>query len=297
MASSTEQSPAFDPVSDVLSPGRKVSLPLPTDIVVSRPILVPSQPWVPITDSAVAEVASEIPISPLSQASLEIAIYAVGFDDTNGNGQADDSELPPRNNIAFPEELAIDKPQEEADARPNDSIRSEKAEVKHGEVVEETRELKGVAAATTEQLDRWVDEYQKDPLKRSGAYAIISKDSITGVEVLRVFSIRDGEEENRNEAFAPQSDSPNSSTQETATGNNEVTDEAPLPQAAQPVDRDDLSYSDPTCDSPSINLLTSNEFLATSSVAVVVASHIKLSEPTTHSYRRRARRMRNGASS
>jgi hypothetical protein len=293
LASSTEQSPAFDPVFEVYSPGRKVSLPLPTDIVVARPILVPSQPWVPNTESAVSLGTTELQSSPVNQANFEIAIYEIGFDDANGDGQPDDSELPLRNRIVFSENDETSKQVDGQDIEKSEVVRPKSTGVKHGGVVEETRDIKGVAAATTEQLDNWVDEYRKDPLRRSGAYAIISKDSITGVEVLRVFSIRDSETDKANESVDQPIAQPNGSSQESEVGNDSKTDNA-LPPPVQPVGRDDLGFAPSIDGGSSLELLGCHEVFAGGSIAMVIASRIAGKESSETSFRRRARRMRNG---
>jgi hypothetical protein len=294
LASSTEQSPAFDPVLDVYSPGRKVSLPLPTDIVVSRPILVPSQPWVPNTDSAVALETTEIPSSPLSQASFEIAIYEIGFEDTNANGQPDDSELPLRNKVVFSTADNLSEKSTNQINESDDSMRPDVVRAKQGEVIEKTRDVKGVAAATTEQLDNWMDEYRKDPLKRSGAYAIISKDSITGVEVLRVFSIRDSESDNQHDTLSPQGTNGSESSRESAVENSLDAIQAPLPAPAVPTDRDDLSMVAPIDCGNSTELVMCNVLIAGSGVAMVSASRTRANASIEPSFRRRDRRRRTG---
>jgi hypothetical protein len=294
LASSTEQSPAFDPVFEVYSTGRKVSLPLPTDIVVARPILVPSQPWVPNAESAVSLGTTELQSSPVSQANFEIAIYEIGFDDANGDGQPDDSELPLRNRIVFSENDETSKQVDGQDIEKSEVVRPKSTEVQHGGVVEETRNIKGVAAATTEQLDNWVDEYRKDPLRRSGAYAIISKDSIKGVEVLRVFSIRDSETDKVNESVDQPMAQPNGSLQEPEVGNDSKTDNATPPPPVKPVGRDDLSFAPAIDNAFSLERLGCHEVFAGGSIAMVIASRIAGKESSETSFRRRARRRRNG---
>jgi hypothetical protein len=294
LAASTEQSFAFDPVFEVFAIGRKVSFPLPSDIVVARPILVPSQPWFPNTESAVELGTTELQSSPVSQAKFEIAIYEIGFDDTNADGQPDDSELPDRYSIVF---LENDETSEQADGpetEKKDSIRLKKVEGKHGGVIEETRDMKGVAAATTEQLDNWVDEYRKDPLRRSGAYAIISKDSITGVEVLKVFSIRDSESDKQNESVDQQNEHPNGAPQESEMGKASNADTAPLPPPAKPADREDFSFVTPVEAGDSIEMQGCNGVFAGSSIAMVIASRIGTTQSSKPTFRRRDRRKRNG---
>ena len=294
LAASTEQSFAFDPIFEVFAPGRKGSFPLPSDIVVARPILVPSQPWIPNTESAVSLGTTELQSSPVSQAKFEIAIYEIGFDDTNADGQPDDSELPDRYSIVFLENDATSEQADGPETEKKDSIRLKKVEGKHGGVIEETRDMKGVAAATTEQLDNWVDEYRKDPLRRSGAYAIISKDSITGVEVLKVFSIRDSESDKQNESVDQQTEHPNGPPQESEMGKASNADTAPLPPPAKPADREDFSFVTPVEAGDSIEMLGCNGVFAGSSIAMVIASRIGTTQSSKPTFRRRDRRKRNG---
>lgn len=153
----------------------------------------------PLVPPAFLEPASRLVDVPLPQAinteldfhvfaerSAEVAIYQVYFEDENGNGQADEMELPESQSILQYTVVGNREDEEHVfELEPNQRRKIDTLEVEAGN---------SATAADIEKLKR---EYLNDPRMPSGAYAIIEK-GVDGIEiVLEVFSIRDEPEEQR----------------------------------------------------------------------------------------------------
>jgi uncharacterized cupin superfamily protein len=181
--------PFADPVNGVLSPGRKISLPMTTEIVITPTILIE-----PIRDGILTPTNylmnnSDVEPSILSDAKFEVFIVKVGFEDADRDGQPSDRELPARS------EIQIMKILESREEIPNEATAEKSAELsmtlKAGEPKMQTQEIKSNQVPTPNQIQSWIDEYRNDPSKPSGAYAVILIDSVSGAKVLKVFAVRD----------------------------------------------------------------------------------------------------------
>ena len=181
--------PFADPVNGVLSPGRKISLPMTTEIVITPTILIE-----PIRDGILTPTNylmnnSDVEPSILSDAKFEVFIVKVGFEDADRDGQPSDRELPARS------EIQIMKILESREENPNEATAEKSAELsmtlKAGEPKMQTQEIKSNQVPTPNQIQSWIDEYRNDPSKPSGAYAVVLIDSVSGAKVLKVFAVRD----------------------------------------------------------------------------------------------------------
>ena len=184
--------PVVDLVGEVFSPGRKVSLSLPTEILVTPSILVAPVRIAPDAATTYTIVSSDAEPSVLSDARFEVFIVNVGFNDSNRDGQPSDSELPSRNEVRVD---SIVSKEEAAEETKNQSAQpaTKRLSLLPGEPNSSSQEFKSNAVPTAEDIEAWITEYKNDPTKPSGAYAIISDDSVTGVKVLKVFGVRDFE--------------------------------------------------------------------------------------------------------
>lgn len=192
--------PVVDPVADVFSPGRKISFSLPTEIIVTPAILVAPIRIAPEGATPFANTTSDVEPSVLSDGKIEVFIVNVGFDDTNRDGQASDFELPTRDQIQLD---AVVQPIKTTDssASPTEPASPQRTNLLPGEPNTASKEVKGSEVPSTDQIQNWMEEYRDDPNKPSGAYAIISVDSVQGAKVLKVFGVRDFEVTQPDEAM------------------------------------------------------------------------------------------------
>ncbi len=211
-----------DPVADVLSPGRKISFQMPTEIVVTPAILVPPTTIASNTPTAYANLSTDIEPGVLSDATFEVFIVKVGFNDANRDGQPSDPELPTRDEVEVVAMLRKDAKDggSEKEGPENAAVR---AELAPGQPDSSTKETKGSSVPTGTEIEGWIEEYRDDPSKPSGAYAVISVDSVMGAKVLKVFGVRDFESPLGVPEFTPR-DAPsldNESVKETEEANPE----------------------------------------------------------------------------
>jgi len=187
-----------DLVDGVLSPGRKISFPMPTEIVVNPAIQVAPIRIAPGEAISYASQSNDVEPSVLSDAKFEVFIVNVGFDDANSDGQPSDTELPSRSDVQI--DAAVRKTDAIVKANDqNDQNTTRQPNLAPGEPNISTKEIRGSAAPSAAEIERWIEEYRDDPTKPSGAYAIISVDSVTGANVLKVFGVRDFEASNPNQ--------------------------------------------------------------------------------------------------
>ena len=117
-----------------------------------------------------------------------------------------------------------------------------------------TKEIRGSAAPSAAEIERWMEEYRDDPTKPSGAYAIISVDSVTGANVLKVFGVRDFEA---------------SDPEEPADNNESVEETEPRTDDAAPKDRQGIdeassdTHKNAASDVTQFELQTTGAFAAT----------------------------------
>jgi hypothetical protein len=184
--------PVVDTVSDVFSPGRKISFSLPTEIIVTPAILVAPIRIAPEGATPFAITTIDVEPSVLSDGKVEVFIVNVGFDDTNRDGQASDLELPTRDQIQLE---AVVEPSETKDSSlsPNEPTRTRRTNLSPGEPNVASKDVKGSEVPSTDQIQTWMEEYRDNLKKPSGAYAIIAVDNIQGAKVLKVFGVRDFE--------------------------------------------------------------------------------------------------------
>ncbi len=186
--------PVVDLVDHVLSPGRKISFSLPTEIIITPAILVAPIRIAPDAPSSLPSLSSDQEPSVLGDAKFEVFIVNVGFDDKNRDGQPSDPELPSRNEVQIDAVVPKSKSTDLSDKQ-NEEAAPKRAHLAPGEPNTLTKEIKSSKSPTAADINSWIEEYRNDPTKPSGAYAVISVDSVTGAKVLRVFGVRDFEVE------------------------------------------------------------------------------------------------------
>ena len=184
--------PVVDLVDHVLSPGRKVSFSLPTEIIVTPAILVAPIRIAPDSPSSFPSLSSDLEPSVLGDAKFEVFIVNVGFDDTNRDGQPSDPELPSRNEVQVDAVVPKSKSTDSSDKQNEEGV-PKRVNLAPGEINTLTKDIKSNKSPTAADINIWIEEYRNDPTKPSGAYAVISVDSVTGTKVLRVFGVRDFE--------------------------------------------------------------------------------------------------------
>ncbi len=184
--------PAVDTVSDVFSPGRKISFSLPTEIIVTPAILVAPIRVAPDGATPFSNTTSDVEPSVLKDGKIEVFIVNVGFDDTNRDGQASDQELPTRDQIQLDAVVQSTKTNDRSSS-PTEPAQIQRTNLLPGEPNTASKEVKGSEVPSADQIQTWMDEYRDDPNKPSGAYAVISVDSVQGAKVLKVFGVRDFE--------------------------------------------------------------------------------------------------------
>jgi len=185
--------PVVDLVGDVFSPGRKISFSLPNEIIVTPSILVAPIRLAPDSATPYSNSSNDVEPSALRDARFEVFIVNVGFDDSNQDGQPSDSELPSRNEVRVD---SIGSDDNEAEATKTQIVPPavRRMDLSPGEPDKSSQVFKSNAVPTAEDIEAWISEYKDDPTKPSGAYAIISVDSVTGAKVLKVFGVRDLED-------------------------------------------------------------------------------------------------------
>ncbi|MCY2976147.1 MAG: hypothetical protein NTW52_15940, partial [Planctomycetota bacterium] len=182
--------PVIDEVGEVYSPGRKVSFSLPSEILVTPASVVPLPKVFITSDVNYAQFNTDIELRVVSQVTFQVSIVQVGFDDQDNDGQVSEDELPTRNEIQI---IALGKGLED-DASNDEKVKSTmllKKRLMLGEVDVASQEVKAASVATTQDIETWIEEYKNNPNKPAGAYAIIAVDSVNGIKILKVFSIRD----------------------------------------------------------------------------------------------------------
>ena len=184
--------PALDLVEGVLSPARKIGFSLPTEIIVSPTILVAPVRTAPDVANAYPSISNDFELSGLSDAKFEVFIVKVGFDDANRDGQPSDPELPTRDEVQIDSVVSKSKASEPIEGH-GDQGATKQTDLRPGDPNALTKEIRGSVAPSAAEIENWIEEYRDDPTKPSGAYAIISVDSVTGPKVLKVFGVRDFE--------------------------------------------------------------------------------------------------------
>ncbi|MBN8602653.1 MAG: hypothetical protein J0M26_16580 [Planctomycetes bacterium] len=139
-------------------------MPLPIDI---QPFLYVEPPPAEIAPFEATFTAQNVDYDeprPILQGEVEVAIFQVNFDDNNENGQVDEGEEPTADQI-------LDEKQKR--------------------IIAESKDVKGPVAPTQTQIRKWQTEYEEDPTKTAGAYAVIGTDRIRGQVVFGTFILRD----------------------------------------------------------------------------------------------------------
>ena len=240
--------PVVDLVDHVLSPGRKISFSLPTEIIVTPAILVAPIRIAPSSPNSFPSVSSDLEPSVLGDAKFEVFIVNVGFDDSNRDGQPSDPELPSRNEVQIDAIVSKSKSTDSSDHK-NEEAAPKRAHLAPGEPNSLTKEIKSSKSPTAADINSWIEEYRNDPTKPSGAYAVISVDSVTGAKVLRVFGVRDFEVVN------PEPSQENDSFEKLEM---EPEDKSPkLPDDKLPDDNDKTTSADQQDTNPAVVLLNS----------------------------------------
>ncbi len=181
-------------VSDVISLGDKISLPLIQDpklVEAPRPIAYHSTE-LPLSPMQVP--TSDVELKIVIEREPEVFIYRVAFHDRNKDGQAEQGELP-----SF-EEILREGPQSVTDSSESDA--DLRPEIRPGTRLGERIPVKVSSGSfpTAEDIDAWKRELQSDPQRPSGVYTIIEKDVNQKETVLDVFPIRDWPDPNSVEA-------------------------------------------------------------------------------------------------
>jgi hypothetical protein len=180
--------PQSDFVEDVYAPGRKISLPMPTEIAVTPAILTAPVRAFPVIETTYPSISGDVEMRDVTENAVEVIMIRVGFDDRNEDGQPDSTELPDRGEVQVV--MLKSAESQELLRRANKSL-GVRTNLLNGELDIETKDTKGVMIPSASDIDRWVEEYRNNPSKPAGAYAIITLDPAVGFRVLKVFSVRD----------------------------------------------------------------------------------------------------------
>ena len=185
--------PQSDFVDDVYAPGRKMSLPMPTEIVVTPTILSAPVRALPVIETTYPSITGDVEIRNVTENAVEVIVIRVGFDDRNQDGQPDSTELPDRGEVQV---VMLKSAEMQEILRRASKLPSVRTNLLNGELELETKDTKGVMIPSASDIDRWVEDYRNNPSKPAGAYAIITLDPSMGVRVLKVFSVRDFDSKN-----------------------------------------------------------------------------------------------------
>lgn len=184
-----------DRVLDVLTNAVPPSFSLPTLIETTTPLVPAPILQVVENHASPGDSDQELETKVEFDTTRQIIIYRVGFDDQNENGQPEDAELPNREQIVQQHRTTqadmLDKEQDE-DQTPGEQ--GAVVRLAPGQLDSKWRDVQKDLNPTPETLDTWIDLYRHHPHVGSGAYTIVEEASRTGIEVLRVFSVRDFEE-------------------------------------------------------------------------------------------------------
>jgi hypothetical protein len=191
-AGKVELLPSVDFIDEVYSPGRKISLPLPTEIVVNPPLLVAPVRIAPNSETTYPMNTSDTPGNTIAEDVFEVFIIRVSFDDADDDGQPSDRELPTRDEIQVSSLVDTSNPSNRSTTSRETSSDAPKSIP--GQPYLATKDVVGTTAPTAVEIQAWVDEYRNDPTKPAGAYAVVSIDNVTGAKVLKVFGVRDFDE-------------------------------------------------------------------------------------------------------
>ncbi|MFN7731719.1 MAG: beta strand repeat-containing protein [Pirellula sp.] len=182
--------PAVDLVEDVLTPGRRISFPMTSEIRVTPQISTAEVRLVPMMETLYAIIDNTDPVRSITPKNVEVMIVQIGFDDANRDGQPDPSEVPSRDEIQVG---TLDQKSSQDGSPHRNALGNARKKLAPGEIDLESRDVKESLSPTSADMQRWIEEYKSDPLKPSGVYAIISRDPATGTRILKVFTIRDFE--------------------------------------------------------------------------------------------------------
>jgi hypothetical protein len=185
--------PQSDFVDDVYAPGRKMSLPMPTEIVVTPTILSAPVRALPVIETTYPSITGDVEMRNVTENAVEVIVIRVGFDDRNQDGQPDSTELPDRGEVQV---VMLKSAEMQEILRRASKLPSVRTNLLNGELELETKDTKGVMIPSASDIDRWVEDYRNNPSKPAGAYAIITLDPSMGVRVLKVFSVRDFDSKN-----------------------------------------------------------------------------------------------------
>ncbi|MCA9194417.1 MAG: hypothetical protein KDB03_21755 [Planctomycetales bacterium] len=161
---------------DIVSDGN-VSPSIITETVVAPPPIIIIPTVYVSTETPIFFATQTVELPSLAVREIEVAIYAVSYNDINMNGQVDANELP-----TFDEVL-----------RQNLSDESQREAIP-------INPSQGGEEPTPEDIERKKLQLREDPSQPSGAYAIIKKDADGIQTVLEVFSLRDWTESQGKEA-------------------------------------------------------------------------------------------------
>ncbi|MBM3964460.1 MAG: hypothetical protein FJ308_05250 [Planctomycetes bacterium] len=190
--------PQSDLVDDVYAPGRKVSLPMPTEIVVTPTILVAPVRAFPVIETTYPSITGDLEMKDVTENAVEVIVIRVGFDDSSEDGQPDSVELPERGEVQV---IMLKSAESREILRQAIKTPGVRTNLLNGELDLETKDTKGVMNPSASDIDRWVEEYRNNPNKPAGAYAINTLDPALGFRVLKVFSVRDFDLKNEESSF------------------------------------------------------------------------------------------------
>jgi hypothetical protein len=140
------------------------SMPMPIEAPPFVFIEPPQAEFVPFEVNFTAQNVDYDEPRTILQGEVEVAIYKVRFDDGNENGQVDEGEEPTADQIL---------------------------DVKQKRIMPESKDVKGPVAPDQNQIRQWQTEYEEDPTKTAGVYAVIGTDRIRGQVVFGTFILRD----------------------------------------------------------------------------------------------------------
>ncbi|TWU03603.1 LamG-like jellyroll fold domain-containing protein [Neorhodopirellula pilleata] len=182
---SVDLNSATDEIFGVLSNAVPPTFSMPTEIVIGDAFFVQTRSVsdISMNPTTLLSTDDEIPVS--FEKSKEVAVFAVGFDDKNENGQPEDSEIPTRRLILETEPLA-DSTDKGLELRNVPELRA-------GQRVLSSRDVLGTETPSPSDVEALMREYRSDPMRSAGVYVIVESDPQTGESILRVFTVRDFE--------------------------------------------------------------------------------------------------------
>lgn len=217
-----------DRVLDVLTNAIPPAFSLPNIIETTAPLQTVSIRLIVENNTVGGDIDQEIETKVEFDATRQVIIYRIGFEDKNENGQPEDVELPSREQIVEQHRATQAASSADDDKTSSSENAALSQKLAPGQLDSRWRDVQKDLNPTPETLDAWIDEYRRDPSIVSGAYSIVEEASRTGIEVLRIFSVRDFDEPAQ--SLSPTGVDKSTSPPELPAPHDEPNEEIPQPQ-------------------------------------------------------------------